>query len=161
MNRSSSSHDREGVVVDVNTPLFEMPPTDFAYWIGKFILEVRKTDGSEYPPKSLYALVCCFKRFFEQNGIHGINPISTSDVHFGDFRATLDSEMKRLYRLGLGMNSKQAKPIMDEGKLCFGLVASWTPTLLMLCSIQCTTIAKFLACALMMSTPMCPVSERG
>ena len=113
-NRSSSSHDHEGVVVDVNTPLLEIPATDFAYWLGKFILEVRKTDGSEYPPKLLYALVCCFKRFFEQNGVHGINPLNTSDVRFRDFRATIDSEMKRLHRLGLGMNSKQAEPILDE-----------------------------------------------
>ena len=42
-----------------------MPVNDFAYWLGKFILEVRKRDGHEYPPKSLYALVCCFKRHFE------------------------------------------------------------------------------------------------
>ena len=100
--------------MDVNTPLVEMPPTDFAYWIRKFTLEVRKADGSEYPPKSLYALVCCFKQFFEQNGIHGINPLNCDDVRFGDFRATLDSEMKRLHRLGLGANVQQAEPITDE-----------------------------------------------
>ena len=46
-------------VVPVNTPLL---PADLAYWLGKFVLEVRKKDGSEYPPKSLYALICCFKR---------------------------------------------------------------------------------------------------
>ena len=79
----SSSHEREGTVVDVNTQLVEMPPTDFAYWIRKFTLEVRKADGSENPPKSLYALVCCFKQFFERNGIHGINPLNCEDVRFG------------------------------------------------------------------------------
>ena len=45
----------------------------------------------EYPPKSLYAIVCCFKRFFEQNGVHNINPISsTNNAVFGDFRTMLD-----------------------------------------------------------------------
>ncbi len=50
-------------VVPVTTPLLEMPPVDLSYWMGKFVLEVRKKGGSEYPPNSLYALVCCFKRF--------------------------------------------------------------------------------------------------
>lgn len=40
----------------VNTPLHEMPMADLSYWMGKFVLKVRKKDGKEYPPKSLYAL---------------------------------------------------------------------------------------------------------
>ena len=48
----------------VDTPLLEMPAADLSYWMGKFVLEVREKDGMEYPPKSLYALVCCFKHFF-------------------------------------------------------------------------------------------------
>ncbi len=39
------------------TPLLDMPPGDLAYWMGKFVLEVRKQNGSEYPPKSLYGLL--------------------------------------------------------------------------------------------------------
>ncbi len=38
---------------------------------GKFWLQVCKKDGCKYPPKVLYAMVCCFKRFCEQNSIHG------------------------------------------------------------------------------------------
>ena len=46
----------------VTTPLLSMPVHDFAYWLGKFVLEVRKKkDASEYPPKTLYRMVCCFK----------------------------------------------------------------------------------------------------
>ena len=56
-------------VVSVVTPLLAMTPEHLAYWMGKFVLEVPKKDGKEYPPKTLYALVCCFKRFFEQNGV--------------------------------------------------------------------------------------------
>ena len=67
----------------VDTPLLEMPLADLSYWMGKFVLEVRKKDRMEYPPKSLYALVCCFKRFFEQNGVHNINPLSTTDNALG------------------------------------------------------------------------------
>ena len=56
---SDTDHDH----VPVTTPLLDMPVSDLAYWMGKFVLENRKTDGQEYPPKTLYALVCCFKRY--------------------------------------------------------------------------------------------------
>ena len=77
-------------------------------------MEVRKQDGLEYPPKSIYALVCCFKRHFEQNGIHDINPLNVNDARFGNFRATLDAEMKRLHGKGLGANVKRAEPISSD-----------------------------------------------
>ena len=52
----------------VSTPLLQMQVKDLAYWMSKFVLEARKADGSEYPPKTLYALVCCFKRYYEASG---------------------------------------------------------------------------------------------
>ena len=96
------------------SPLMDMPPDDLAYWMGKFVLEVRKQDGKEYPPKSLYALVCCIKRHFEENGIYNINPLCSTNDRFGDFRRTLDAEMKRLHGMGLGTTSKQAEPITPD-----------------------------------------------
>ena len=87
-----------------------MTATDLNYWMRKLVLEVRKKDGSMYPPKSLYALVCCFKHYYEANGVHDINPLDASDTRFGSFRAVLDAEMKWLHSLGLGATSKQAEP---------------------------------------------------
>ena len=91
-----------------------MTPTDLSYWMRKLVLEVRKKDGSMYPPKTLYALVCCFKRYYEANGVHNINPLDPSDAKFGSFRAVLDAEMKRLHSLGLGSTTKQAQPITPD-----------------------------------------------
>ena len=50
--------------------LLEMPVEDLAYWIGKFVLKAQKMDGSEYPPKILYSLVCCFNHYYEVSGVH-------------------------------------------------------------------------------------------
>jgi len=100
--------------VPVATPLLQMTGDDFAYWLGKFVLEVRKADGGEYPPKSLYALVCCFKRYFEANGVHDINLINSNDPRFGGFRQTLDAEMQRLHASGLATKKKQAEPISPD-----------------------------------------------
>ncbi len=69
-------------IVSVTTPLLGMPTADLSYWMGKFWLQVCKKDGSKYQPKSLYALVCCFKCFYKQNGIqngiHGSNTFNHS-----------------------------------------------------------------------------------
>ncbi len=65
--------------VNPTTPLLQMPVPDFAYWLGKFVLEIRKQTGTEYPPKTLYAIVCCFKRYFERNEVYDVNPLSPLD----------------------------------------------------------------------------------
>ena len=111
--RPKPTADSDGIV-PLTTPLLEIPPVDLSYWLRKFVLEIRKRDGSEYPPKSIYALVCCFKRYFEHHGIHGVNPLNLNDARFGDFRGTLDAEMKRLHGKGLGTTTKQAEPISSD-----------------------------------------------
>ena len=78
------------------------------------MLEVRRKDTNEYPPKSLYALVCCFKCFYERNGVLTVNPLNSGDARFGNFMMTLDAEMKRLHGLGFGTSSKQAEPITPD-----------------------------------------------
>ncbi len=52
------------------TPLLNMPPDYLAYWMGKFVLKVRKVNGSEYPPKSLYTMVCCLTKMSAMMLIH-------------------------------------------------------------------------------------------
>ena len=111
---SSSISDSSSNRAEVTTDLLEMSVEDFAYWLGKFVLEVRKQDGSEYPPKTLYGLVCCFKRHFEENNVFDVNPLNTNDSRFGGFRQTLDAEMQRLHRKGLGTTKKQAEPITPD-----------------------------------------------
>ena len=94
-------------IAPVTTPLLDMT-ADLNYWMRKLVLEVRKKDGSMHPP---YALVCCFKCYYEANGVHDINPLDASDTRFGSFRAVLGAEMKQLHSLGLGATSKQAEPV--------------------------------------------------
>ena len=48
------------------------------------------------------------------NSVHNVNPLRVDDSSFGNFRATLDAEMKRLHGKGLGTSSKQAEPITPD-----------------------------------------------
>ena len=93
--------------------------TQHSYWLEKFIQETQKKDGTEYPPKSLYGLTCCFKCCFETNERFDVNPLSHSDACFVGFRQTLDAEMKRLHKKGLGTKPKQAEPILLGAVLNF------------------------------------------
>ena len=63
-------------ICDLETPLLSMKSKELSYWLGKFVLEARKKNGDEYPPKTFYQIVCCFKRHFEANGIHSFNPLN-------------------------------------------------------------------------------------
>ena len=48
------------------------------------------------------------------NGVHNVNPLRVDDSSFGNFRATLDAEMKRLHGKGLGTSSNQAELITPD-----------------------------------------------
>ena len=102
---SDTDHDH----VPVTTPLLDMPVSDLAYWMGKFVLETRKTEGQEYPPKTSYALVCCFKRYYEAKGVRTVNPLDTDDPRFGGFRHSLDAEMQRLHAFVFRKINKSVK----------------------------------------------------
>ena len=88
-----------------------------AQWLTRFILEVRKINGSEYPPKTLYHIV---------NGIMWHVHISKpgtdfyKDAEYPGFIASLNAEMKRLQSQGMGSTQKQAEPLstQEEEQLC-------------------------------------------
>ena len=105
--REECAADRIPAVVEgkcsVTTPLLSMPIPDFAYWLGKFVLKVRKKDASVYPTKTLYRMVCCFKRFFEQNKVYSVNPLSSNTPEFGEFRQNINRRgNEAVHSCGLG-----------------------------------------------------------
>ena len=107
-----------------------MSEDQIRYWVPRFILEVRKKNGDEYPPNTLYKMVCGLQREVQKKrpNINFFSPL------FSDLSQTLDSEMKRLKSLGLGMTAKKAEPITleEEEKLweC-GALGESDPTILL------------------------------
>ena len=59
--------------------LTEMNSESLNYWMQRFVLEVRKQDGSEYPPRSLYYIVCGLLRFMRDENIHNMNFLDEKD----------------------------------------------------------------------------------
>ncbi len=93
-------------------PLATMDASTLQHWLTYFILEVRKQNGSEYPPNTLHHLICGIMRYVRQNGRPEVDFFK--DPSFADFRLSLDAEMKRLQSNGLGSKRKQAEPLTLE-----------------------------------------------
>ena len=69
--------------------------------LSVFILEVRKTDGTEYPPQTLHHIVCELMHHIRQYG--GKPDINVfQDRAFADFCKTLNAKMKHLKQTRLG-----------------------------------------------------------
>ena len=81
-------------------------------WLSRFVLEVRKKGGTEYHPDTLYHIVCGIMRFLRQNGKPEVDFLK--EEAYADFRSTLDAEMKRLKRAGVGSHKRQAEPLTQE-----------------------------------------------
>ena len=69
--------------------------SDLQFWLVHFVLEVRKKNGSEYPPDTLHHLCSGIVRFLCTSGTHPSLDIFR-DPFLAPFRSSLDAEMKRL-----------------------------------------------------------------
>ena len=109
-------------------PLSAVTPPQLQYWLTRFVLEVRKKDGTDYPPQTLHHLCSGLLRHLRQNGHPSLDIFK--DPFFAEFRSTLDAEMKRLQQLGIGSKKKQAEPLTDEEEEVLwqkGLLGDHTP----------------------------------
>jgi hypothetical protein len=82
-------------------------------WLTRFVLEVRKVNGSEYPPNTLHHIVCGILRHLKNSNNSSEIDIF-KDPEFHGFRCSLDAEMKRLQSKGVGSVHKQAEPFTTE-----------------------------------------------
>lgn len=105
--------------VDNIPELHCMDSTTMNYWLQRFIVEARRKDGNEYPPKSLYLIACGLLRYLRNKEVYDKNLLDESDTNFVPFRKVLDAQMKTLLDKGLGTTIKQADPVTreDEEKL--------------------------------------------
>ena len=93
-------------------PLTEMTNAEMQYRLSQFIGEVRKRDGSVYPPNTLHHIVCGVMRYLRWNGRPDIDFFK--DPQFAGFRASLDAEMKLLQSQGEGSKKRQAEVVTEE-----------------------------------------------
>ena len=92
--------------------ILEMDSKTMAYWLTRFVLEVRKIDGCEYPPNTLHHIVCGLMRHLRNESKPDIDFFK--DVEFSSFTASLNAEMKQLQSMGIGSTRRQDEPLTEE-----------------------------------------------
>lgn len=102
------------VVASLKTEMLSM--TAETFWSrSKFVQEVRDKDGNRYPEKTLYQLVCCIKRFYEENGRAEMNPLNKENYKFVTFEILLlVSLILTLYELSLTLLANFFDDGLDE-----------------------------------------------
>ena len=99
----------------------EIPPSleqinnnELNHWLSKFIMEVRKQDGSCYNSGTLYSICSSIQRYIRENRLLSRNN-ETLDIYkdqkFALFRCTFDSVLKDQHSKGVGAVKKQAEVI--------------------------------------------------
>ena len=94
------------------SPIEELPTGELVHHLCRFIFEVRKQDGSEFPPNSLHHIVSGIQGYIRWNGKPAIDIFK--DKEFAEFHVCLDSKMKHLQKSGLGSQKRKAEPLTIE-----------------------------------------------
>ncbi len=74
----------------------------------RFIAEVKKLNGQEYPPKTLYEIIVCVQMHLESQGIFWK---LIDDGDFVNVKFALDNVMKKQTALGFAKPARQVNVI--------------------------------------------------
>ena len=99
--------------------------------VSRFITEVKKLDGSDFPGKTLYDIVICIQFHLETKGYAW--RLLSNDL-FKDIKFTLDNMMKLRTSQGIGVSVKRAQVLSfsDEDLLwSLGLLGTHHPDVLL------------------------------
>ena len=101
----NSRDDLENVPCDLRDRS-TITPDSLIFGVSRFITEVKKLDGSDFPGKTLYDLVICIQFHLETMGIawHLL-----SNEMFNDVKFTLDNMMKLRTSQGIGLSVRKAQ----------------------------------------------------
>ena len=115
-----------GLIDDVS----QMSLDDLSFWLPRFVMEVKKEKGDDYPPNSLYSLCCGIQRRLRCDENPVVSDINIfTDSRFKKFTQVLDARMKQLQSTGLFEKSLQ-KLFQKKPRIDFGNWAYWVTEIL-------------------------------
>ena len=86
-----------------------MTVDELRYSITRFIIEVKKNNGEDFPTRTLYQIVICFQEYLET---FDLNYKLLQDDEFTEVKRVLDCTMKERAKKGIGINRKHAQVII-------------------------------------------------
>ena len=91
-----------------------MPDNDINKLMARFVQEVKRKDGKDYPPSSLNNMVAAIQRHPRENGRPEVNFYDKHCAAFDLLRKSLNARMKALTRICVGTVKRQAQPVTPE-----------------------------------------------
>lgn len=91
--------------------LLAMDREDINYALSRFIFEVKKLDGTDYPPSTVRQMVLLIQMYLND---HDKPYRLLSDIAFSKLQHCVDNLMKSRAEKGLGLKKKQAKVLSRE-----------------------------------------------
>ena len=117
----------------LNQRIDEMSDEDLDFFLARFVAEVRKEDGQEYPGKTIYEMICslqCYLRFQRKEPLFLIDK---KGCKFRNLNSALNFVLKERAGEGIGSITSQAE-VITPGQVEYlwqnGFLGSDTPELL-------------------------------
>ena len=92
----------------------EMSDEMLGFTLARFVAEVRKEDGQEYPGKTLYEILSSIQMYLRVQCKRNITLIDKKGCKFRNLNPVLNFVMKERARQGTGVNVNQANLITQE-----------------------------------------------
>jgi len=92
---------------------------ELSWWLQKYAVSTRKTNGDKYPPKTVYLLLCGLQRHMRERKQHPFNLFDKEHPDFKLLVTTCDNYFRELRADGVGAESQPTEPftVEDEEKL--------------------------------------------
>ena len=84
------------------------------HFLARFVAEVRKVDGKEYPGKTIYEMINSIQTYLHMECKRNLTLIDKSSCVFRKFNSALNYVLKGRAQQGLGVEICQAKGMTEE-----------------------------------------------
>ena len=100
--------------LQINENIEEMSGERLDFVLARFVSEVKREDGNEYPGKTLYEMICSVQTFLRVKCKRNVTFIDKRGCKFGSLNSALNFQMKEKAGKGIGTAVNQANFITEE-----------------------------------------------
>ena len=91
-----------------------MSEQELYFFLARFIAEVRKQDGEEYPGKTIYEMISSIQGYLRKGCKRYLYRIDKKGSRFSTLNAALNNTLKERAKAGIGTDCKDAELITEE-----------------------------------------------
>ena len=98
----------------LNQRIDEMSDEDLYFLLGRFVAEVRKEDGQDYPGKTIYEMICSLQCYLRFQRYGPLFPLDKKGCKFCNLNSALNFVLKERAGEGIGSITSQAEVITPD-----------------------------------------------